>query len=131
MWNSLNPSGGTIFVEEDPSWVKSAKRSSYPWCPHRIVSYATQGSRLTLQFVLEGATLFSDKNLFKGELQVSIGIDGPVRGGLRKGVGSDHDRSPSRVVPGCASTYDEDFLGSGYYEGEERVRHDEHVLARC
>ncbi|CAN0929227.1 Probable methyltransferase At1g27930 [Linum grandiflorum] len=41
MWNSLNPGGTTIFLEEDPSWVKSVLKDA-PTLHAHTVKYRTQ-----------------------------------------------------------------------------------------
>ncbi|CAI0381004.1 unnamed protein product [Linum tenue] len=41
MWSALNPQGKTIFLEEDPSWVKSVLKDA-PLLDARTVQYRTQ-----------------------------------------------------------------------------------------
>ncbi|CAN1137246.1 Probable methyltransferase At1g27930 [Linum perenne] len=41
MWNSLNPGGTTIFLEEDPSWVKSVLKDAPSLHAHHV-KYRTQ-----------------------------------------------------------------------------------------
>jgi len=62
---------------------------------------------------------------------VQAGAAQPPGRGVLEGVGSDHDRRAEGVLRGGAGAHGGDLLGGGDGKGQEGVRRDARVPARC
>lgn len=98
---------------------------------HRTVPYAAPPRGPPHLVVPEGAELFAGEGVPTRQRAVQAGTPQSAGGGVREGVGPDHDRRSEGVFRGGAGADGGDLLGGGDGEESEGIRRDARVPARC
>ena len=107
------------------------QRGAGPPCPHRPLPNPAPGSRRAPLVLPLRARLLAGHCHAPRQRAVQAGAPEPPGRGVLDGVGSDHDRRAEGVLRGGARTHGGDLLGGGDGEGQEGLRRDARVPARC